>query len=147
MSEDDTSRAVRLPLDARDFDLREVLDAVGDWSRLRWVLRDAWFNGDVTCVWPAGWEYAEGESKQPDGISMTWDQMAQLADNCFQVIDGRFTGYGDDGQPVLQLRALDSSYWVVWAGEDQVLDRVRGAFPVAQPYYEPTPEPLSTGRG
>jgi hypothetical protein len=147
MSEGDTSRAVRLPLDASDFDLRQVLNAVGDWSHLRWVLRQAWFNGDVRSVWAAGWEYAEAESERPGGIQMTWDEMARLADNCLQVIDGRFTGYGDDGQPVLQLLAVDSSYWVVWARDDQTLDRVRAAFSRVEPYYEPTPEPLPNSGG
>lgn len=147
MSEDDTSRALRLPLDARDFDLREVLNAVGDWSHMRWVLRQAWFNGDVTSVWPTGGEYAEAESERPGGIPMTWDEMAHLADHCLQVIDGTFTGYGDDGHPMLQLLAVDSSYWVVWARDDRTLDRVRDAFLRAEPYYEPTPEPLLNSGG
>lgn len=135
--------ALRLPLgEHRFFDLREVMAAVGDWSRLHWVLRGAWFNGDVRPVWPEGHEYAEAASDKPGGIPLSWEQMSRLAEHCQQVIDGRFTGYDEDGQPVLQLLALDSSYWVVWARDRGALDPVRASFPDAEPYEEPTPEAL-----
>ena len=47
-------RAVLLPLDMREFDLLEVMSAAGEGTHLRWVLRDARFNGDVRDVWPVG---------------------------------------------------------------------------------------------
>lgn len=141
------SRAVRLPLTDDFFDLHEVMRSVGDRSELRWVVRDAWFNGDVTPLWPEGVDQAEQESEKAGGAGLTWLQMSSLSESCRQVIDGRFTGYGDDGRPVLQLEAIDSSYWVVWAHDPEVLSSVRSAFPTAQDYDEPEPEPLAPSSG
>jgi hypothetical protein len=134
--------AVRIPLSEGFFDLREVMGAVGDLTSLRWVLRDVWFNGDVRPVWPEGHEHAEGGSEEPGGLPLTWAQMASLAESCQQVIDGRFTGYDEHGQPSVQLQAIDSSYWVVWARNHEVLAAVTSAFPTAEAYDEPTPETL-----
>jgi hypothetical protein len=144
MNDAAAGQAVRLPLSMREFDLSELMTTVGDHGSLRWVLRGAWFNGDVRAVWPAGHEYAEAESEKPDGLEMTWHEMRRLGETCQQVIDGRFTGYDLNGQPVLQLHAFDSSYWLIWAADGAVLERVRAAFPDAEAYDEPTPE--SVGR-
>ncbi len=138
----EAGQALRLPLSHREFDLAEVMDAAGDQSHLRWVLRGAWLNGDVTPLWPEGVEQAERETERPGGAPLTWAQMSCLAQSCHQVIDGRFTGYDLAGQPVLELHAIDSSYWVVWARDGEVLARFRTAFSEAETYDEPTPEPL-----
>ncbi len=116
--------------------------AVGDLTGLQWVLRDAWFNGDVRPVWAEGHEHVEAESEKPGGVPLTWAQMAVLAEACQQVIDGRFTGYDEHGRPSVQLQAIDSSYWVVWADNGGVLAAVRSSFPAAEDYDEPTPETL-----
>lgn len=135
--------ALRLPLGDRSFDLREVMDAAGGWSHLRWVLRQAYFNGDVRAAWPAGHDYAEAESEKPEGLRTTWGEMRRLASSCRQIIDGRFTGYDDEGQARLQFLVFDSTHWVIWSREAPVLARVRSAFPDAEPYDEPSPESLS----
>ncbi len=142
MDADEAGQALRLPLFQREFDLAEVMGAAGDHSHLRWVLRGAWFNGDVTAPWPEGVEHAERETERPAGAALTWAQMSSLAQSCQQIIDGRFTGYDLAGQPVLELHAVDSSYWVVWARAGRVLARVRTAFPDAETCDQPTPEPL-----
>lgn len=142
MSGSVSGRAVRLPLSGEFFDLREVMQALGDQSGLRWVLRAAWFNGDVRAVWPEGHEYAEARSEDPGGLPLTWQEMATLAASCQQVIDGRFTGYDESGRPFVQMQAIDSSYWIVWSRHDALLDAVRTGFPMAEEYDEPTPEPL-----
>lgn len=139
----DSEAALRLPLTDRFFDLREVMNAVGGCSHLRWVLRDAWFNCDVREVWPAGHEYAEAESSKPAGLATTWQEMRRLAEVCHQVIDGRFTGYDEAGVPSLQLLVDDSTFWVVWSRDLAVLDRVRAAFPEAEPYDDPEEPRLS----
>lgn len=36
------------------FDLKAVMAAVGPHDHLRWYMRDAWFNCDVSSVWPEG---------------------------------------------------------------------------------------------
>ena len=137
--------AVLLPLsDDHFFDLREVMAAAGDWSHLQWELRDAWFNGDVRPVWPAGPEHAEAESETPAGLTTTWAEMRRLAASCKQVVNGRFTGYDAEGEPRLQFSVLDSTFWLIWSREAAVLDHMRTAFASAEPYDQPTPERLRT---
>jgi len=132
---------LRLGSSAGFFDLHEVMQSVGEWPALRWVLRDAYFNGDVTSVWPEGWQYAEAASEKPDGLAVRWEQMTLLGQNCQQIVDGRFTGYDDDGWPAVQLLVVDSSSWIVWSRDSAVLDAVRSAFPHAEPHDERGDDP------
>ncbi len=91
-------------------------------------------------VWPGGHAYAETQSERPEGLPITWHEMAALANSCQQIIDGRFTGYDEEGQPALQLQAVDSSYWIVWAADAEELAAVRAAFSAAENYDEPMPK-------
>lgn len=126
------------------FDLREVLDAVGPHEELAWVLYDAQFNGDVRTVWPEGWESVQRRSDMPGGVPLTWQEMQTLGATCQQIIDGRFTGYDEAGHPLLQVQAVDSSYWIIWAQDAAILERVRGRF-VVEDYEEPPPEAAPGG--
>lgn len=87
------------------------------------------------------------QSDQPSGVPLDWAQMRTLAQECQQIIDGRFTGYDESGQAQLQMQAIDSSYWVVWSRDAAVLGRVRTAFTDVEDYEEPTPEPLVPPNG
>ena len=121
--------ALRIPPQAPrwlGFDLAEVLAAVGAHTNLRWVVRDAWFNGDVTAVWPEGLGVEE-RTRTDEGVALSWSEMATLARTCHQVIDGEFSGYRG-AELRLRLTAFDSSYWVVLAEDPAILSRVRGAF-------------------
>lgn len=123
-------RAVRIPPQddgLLGFDLAEVMSAVGDRDDLRWVLRFASFNGDVSAVWSDGIDRVEANSRLVDGVPMTWEQMRRLAGACTQIIDGEFGGY-QEGQLRLRLEVIDSSYWVVTADDPQALTSVRLAF-------------------
>lgn len=108
------------------FDLAEVLAAVGVHANLHWVVRDAWFNGDVTAVWPEGLGVEE-RTRAIEGVALSWSEMTTLARVCHQVIDGEFSGYRG-AELRLRLAVFDSSYWVVLAEDPAVLDRVRAAF-------------------
>lgn len=72
------------------------------------------------------------------GVGLTWADMTKLADVCLQIIDGRFVGRRD-GQPVLSLAAVDSSFWTVWTAEDPLINRIRRAFSGVEDYPEPPP--------
>ncbi|WP_380164011.1 hypothetical protein [Jannaschia sp. R86511] len=126
------------------FDLAQVMAVVGPQPHLNWVLREAEFNGDVRTVWPADWEVVQRQSDQPRGVPLDWVQMTTLAQQCQQIIDGRFTAYDESGQVQLQMQAVDSSFWVVWARDEAVLERVRGAFAGVEDYEERTPAPRGT---
>lgn len=125
------------------FDLREVMDAVGPHPDLTWVLRDAEFNGDVRAVWSEGWETVQRQSDQPSGVWMTWAEMRTLGETCQQIIDGCFTGYDSAGKAQLLLRAMDSTYWIVWSRDDALLEAVGSRFTVVA-YEEPVPDDLSS---
>lgn len=122
--------ALRIPPQAPGwlgFDLAEVLAAVGDHADLRWVVRDAWFIGDVTPVWPEGLGVVEERTRTDDSVALSWTEMTTLAQVCHQVIDAEFSGYlGTELR--LRLTAFDSSFWLVLAEDPAVLDRVRAAF-------------------
>ena len=122
------------------FDLAEVLATVGDWPHLEWVLRDAELNCDVTKVWPEGVAVSD-QTMRPGGLAVSWDEMRLLASSCSQIVDGTFVGYRRDGSAELSLAVIDSSYWIVWAQDDVVLDRVRAAFVSVSDYDEPPPPP------
>jgi hypothetical protein len=89
-------------------------------------VRDAWFNGDVTDVWPEGLGVEE-RTRAIDGVALSWQDMTTLARVCQQVIDAEFSGYRG-AELRLRLTVFDSSYWVVLAEDPAVLDRVRAAF-------------------
>jgi hypothetical protein len=145
MSHGGDGRAVLLPLHMREFDLLEVMDTAGDGTHLRWVLRDAWFNGDVRAVWPTGHEYAESESWKPGGLRMTWAEMRRLAETCNQIVDARFTGYDESGEPHWQFLVEDSTFWVVWSRDPAGIEPVRLNFPDAEDHDAPVPERLASG--
>lgn len=137
------SSAVRIPLNASPgecfFDLNEVMDAVGEHHELAWSLHRAYFNGDVTAVWPDGPDDAERRSNEPGGLAMSWASMRRLASRCQQIIDGDFLGCTLEGQPRLAFAVVDSSYWVVWSAEDSVISLVRDRFVAAQESDTPPP--------
>ena len=113
------------------------MDAVGDQHGLAWYLSGAelvWENAELSETYRA----LERRSDERGGVELTWSDMENIAAECHQVIDGRFTGFDGD-QPVLALAAIDSSYWTVWAADPAVLAQVSGSFENVEDYDEPTP--------
>jgi hypothetical protein len=103
-------------------------------------VRDAQFNCDVTPVWAEGTPAAEASSQEEQGLPVDWTAMSHLAETCGQIIDGRFVGYNDRGEPQLMPAVIDSSYWVVWAANTAAIDSVRRAFSGVEDYFEPAPQ-------
>lgn len=129
MTLDTRLTALRIPPQAPGwlgYDLAEVLAAVGPHAHLHWVVRDAWFNGDVTAVWPEGLGVEE-RTRTTEGVALSWSEMITLARVCRQVIDAEFSGYRG-AELRLHLTVFDSSGWVVHAEDPAVLGRVRAAF-------------------
>lgn len=128
------------------FDLREVMNAVGPHPELDWWLYNAYFQCDVTSVWPEGIGIEEQTQERP-GLAVDWPTMEQVAGVCHQFIDACFTGYDERGEPRLQLAVVDSSFWRVWSDDDAVLDAVRAAFASVEADAGPAPPPLdASGR-
>lgn len=133
------SSAVKIPPQGGQwlgFDLEQVMAAVGSHEDLIWTMAGAW----IVCRdgTPDKWQRLADQSNEADGVPLTWTDMAGLAEDCLQVIDGRFTGRRGE-EPLLLLAAIDSSYWIVWAADVNVLDRVRRAFSGVEEYDEPPP--------
>ncbi|MDQ6949651.1 MAG: hypothetical protein M3256_26230 [Actinomycetota bacterium] len=120
-----------------DFDLREVMDAVGPHEDLSWHLSGGWivFRDDDPSQQLV--RLAQG-AESDSGVGLTWPDMRQLSEECLQIIDGRFVGRRD-GHPVLSIAAVDSSYWIVWTAEERVADLLRRAFRGVEDYPEPSP--------
>ena len=53
--------------------------------------------------------------------------MEALAAAGGQVVQGTFTGF-EGNEAMVQLTAVGSRHWIVWARRASTLDRVRGAF-------------------
>lgn len=142
------SASVKIPPqdgDSLGFDLREVMAAVGVHGDLAWHLKGAWFvyDEDLPEAVLAPWERIEEQSRTPAGVQLSWSDMESCARVMLQVIDGTFTGYQGE-EPILQLAAIDSSYWIVWARASDRLDLVRHAFDGVLDYDEPPPPQLRT---
>jgi hypothetical protein len=120
------------------FDLREILVAVRPHPELTWVLRDAEIIGDLSDLWPDVPGQLELRTNERSGVRLTWPDMQRLGEICIQVIDGLFTAYDGAGDAQVQMEAVDSSFWVVWAQDGAVLERVRSAF-VVDDYEVPMP--------
>ena len=138
--------AVKIPpqtLWSLGFDLAEVMSAVGAKLDLRWRLKSAELVLDTAPdASRARWEVVEATSVTAGpGVELTWEEMESLARDCLQVIDGTFTGYSGRN-PRLQMAAVDSSYWIVWADDPVVIERVRRSFHSVTDYDEPEPRPL-----
>ena len=49
-----------------------------------------------------------------------------------QVIDGQFTGFDEDGNVWVIIRAVDSSWWEVWSDNKWVHEAIRSNFRVVE---------------
>src|SRR6059058_5955175 len=102
--------AVRIPPQGDgwlNFDLREVMEAVGPHDDLSWHLSGGWIvfrDDDVSDHLLTLLQEAESDS----GVGLTWLDMKQLSEECLQIIDGRFVG-SREGGTVLSFTAVDSS--------------------------------------
>jgi hypothetical protein len=128
------------------FDLREVLDAIGPHRHLRWsVDAEDWVGRGEADPDHRPWPEAElvlsrASSKAAE---LTWADLERMTGVVAQFIDATFTGYETQGEPVVCLKAIDSSFWIVWVRDAAVLDRVSASFDHVEDYPEPPPERLS----
>jgi hypothetical protein len=101
--------------------------AVGPHAHLEWTLSGASLVLDQSSERVPGLERLAEESHRAGGARLTWSDMEFIAVTCLQVIDGTFTGTLR-GELVLELSAVDSSFWLLWASDDAVTQRVSSAF-------------------
>ncbi|WP_433220285.1 hypothetical protein ACQP00_17540 [Dactylosporangium sp. CS-047395] len=122
-------QALRVPcwVDQALIGLGDLMHLVGDGGALRWRLFWVDFIGDVRAVWQQGHEKIEAQSRQSEGLSISWSQMTALAGTDAQILDGEFVGFQDSGAPQLQFIMLDSSFWIVWSARADYAD-LRAAF-------------------
>jgi hypothetical protein len=111
--------------------------AVGPNDELSWRLLDAIVACDDDYE-PDKWQAIAYDSRLAEGTPITWAQMADLAEACPRVVSGTFTGFRG-AAPVVQLRAVDGKYWIVWSRASRTLERVRDAFVGVESYDERKP--------
>lgn len=106
------------------FDLADLLTVVGDKGvASRWRVR---------AVWCVSADEADGNPLEELGDLESWvggAELARLAGEVIQVIDGEFTGHlAGESLPWIQILAVDSSYWELEADDPEVLARIRARF-------------------
>jgi hypothetical protein len=112
------------PLGFLAFDLRDLLNAVGpDAALFRWRC------SDVDCT---GVTAKQMHDLSDRGINISGQELAELAAGLVQVIDGDFEARDEAGAQVMLIRAIDSSFWEVFADEP-VLKRVKATFRDCRP--------------
>ena len=119
-------------------DLLELLAAEG--PLLAWAILDLYATGDLGDD-RSMLDLERQIAESPTGLRLSWDELGALASAFTQVIDGVFVGCRDAASiPPLHskaelyarceivLEAVDSTLWAVYARDDRVLRRLRGAF-------------------
>ena len=107
------------------FDLGQVLDALGPRA-----LASTWRCAGLWCTSKEGRSGARFlEDAEASGRTMLGSELRRAADDVRQVIDGEFAAADEErGAPWALVRAVDSSWWEVFADESAVLDAVRASF-------------------
>lgn len=111
------------------FDLEQIVEVLGDQSRLSWTVTNAYVLAERPGTGDP-WTYS------PPDVSLAWSEIVQMAKTVVQVIDGTFTGRSTEG-PELLVCAVDSTYWVVWTEDSDVIERVRQSFRHVRPWPAP----------
>jgi hypothetical protein len=106
--------------------LADILDVIdvgpGD---ARWELTA------VSVVWWEGQESPWDDSwNDTHPLVLADPDFRQQAVEIIQVVNGRFSAY-DRGREIVVVEAIDSSFWLVWSDDAEILDKVRERFPAA----------------
>ncbi len=67
------------------------------------------------------------ESARPEQLIDTLE-LLHLVSPCIQLIDGEISGYDTDGNLVLRLRAVDSTWWDIETDNTQILGTIKETF-------------------
>ena len=62
------------------------------------------------------------------------ESLLNLANDGTQIIDGDFLAVRPSGEPMLLLRAVDSTHWDLFTTEQEILDEIRANFRDVQPW-------------
>jgi len=92
----------------------------------------------VSVVWWPGHESPWDESWIKDSPLALSDDVFRGEAGRIEVINGRFSGHRGVREVVV-VEAIDSSFWLVWSDDADILSRVRARFPDASPASLPTP--------
>jgi hypothetical protein len=127
------------------FDLADLLEIIStEGPSMRWCIL---YLDEV--VWKQDYPlmaleelYAKVDDS-PNGLSMSWDELVEISHAIVQTIDGTYIAYRE-GQVVPEypgdrfedlyaasevvFQAVDSTYWEVYARNDEVLNRYKSAY-------------------
>ena len=108
------------------FDLTEILDALQPLTiGATWQCRDLY----VTSRKGINALELEASSESESGVTISNDELAVLATQLVQVIDGEFSvTRAGETKPWLIVRAVDSSWWEIFSSNDSVFDAIRQRF-------------------
>ena len=108
------------------FDLVDLLETIGEETVLGW----RWICQEVECSGPGADALHIADD---DRLVLTGETLLDLATQVDQTIKGLFLALPPgEANPVLALRAVDSSWWEVWTQNDEIHDVMLGRFETAQ---------------
>jgi len=116
------------------FDLLDLLSALPPWARkLLWTITG--FNARLVPQHPAEISAAVSTLARGQSAVVDWAGINRLATSIVHTVDGRFIGSLPIGestgvdialdQASIIIESVDSSYWRVWANNDEVTSALR----------------------
>ena len=87
------------------------------------VTGSKWQASDIWCITRGDTEDSVFEDR------LDWPQLIAFAEECYQVIDGKFCAFRQDSESLwLAIVAEDSTYFVVLSDDNEVIQAVRERF-------------------
>jgi len=62
--------------------------------------------------------------KAATGLVMTGAEIIKIAEQLFQIVNGKFVAYRDIEDPELVIESVDSSYWTIYSPDSRVLEKL-----------------------
>jgi len=109
------------------FDLSKVLAALGQAA-----VKSRWSCADLNYVSKDDREVPVLERAATPGEQVAGLELIEGTRLLLQVIDGQFTGFDEDGNVWVIIRAVDSSWWEVWSDNKWVHEAIRSNFRVVE---------------
>ena len=109
------------------FDLSKVLAALGQAA-----VKSRWSCADLNYVSKDDRELPVLERAATPGEQVAGLELIEGTRLLLQVIDGQFTGFDEDGNVWVIIRAVDSSWWEVWSDNKWVHEAIRSNFRVVE---------------
>jgi hypothetical protein len=110
--------------------LETILRLVPGWEQLEWRIREIEGTGDITDHWPAGIvDLAQTAASARNGVVLPSRNLMSIAHSVDQIINCEIIGFkAGTSEPVVIVRAIDSSLWRVETDDPGLLKAIAAQF-------------------